>query len=316
MTTTVLPAGVTSSPRVSAEHGSVADVSLPLAGSEPAGMPGFTHQYADVNGTRLHYVSGGSGPAVMLLHGWPSSWLEWRPLMVLLADAGWSVIAPDLRGTGDSAVTEDGYSKANVSEDVRQLVQQLGHEQIRLVGTDIGTMVAFSYALAHPAEITHLVLSESLLPGFGLEEMMNPATGGFPHFGLHMQVDLAAMLTAGKEDQYLRPMLSKMSASMTQDDITKVVALYSRPGRMRAGFQHYGTLLADGAENRRTFTAPLTMPVLVLNGERGIPQKQLLAGVRQVSSRVEAALVPASAHTLGTDNPSWIADRLAAFFGS
>lgn len=236
--------------------------------------------------------------------------------MVLLASAGWSVIAPDLRGTGDSAVAEDGYSKANVAEDVHQLVQQLGHKEIRLVGTDIGTMVAFSYALAHPAEVTHLVLSESLLPGFGLEEMMNPAAGGYPHFSLHMQVDRATMLTAGKGDQYLRPMLTKMSASMTQEEITNSVRLYSRPGRMRAGFQHYGTLLADGAENRRSFTAPLTMPVLVLNGERGIPQKHLLDGVRQVCSSVEAALVPASAHTLGTDNPSWIADRLVAFFGS
>lgn len=316
MTTTVLPAGATTLPPASAEHGSGADASPPLAGSEPAGMPGFTHQYADVNGTRLHYVSGGSGPAVMLLHGWPSTWLEWRPLMVLLASAGWSVIAPDLRGTGDSALAEDGYSKVNVAQDVHQLVQQLGYEQIRLVGTDIGTMVAFSYALAHPAEVSHLVLSESLLPGFGLEEMMNPATGGYPHFGLHMQVDLAAMLTAGKEDQYLRPMLTRRSPSSTQEDITEVVRQYSRPGRMRAGFQHYGTLLADGEENRRSLTEPLTMPVLVLNGERGIPQEKLLSGVRQVSSRVEAALVPASGHNVGTDNPSWVADRLVAFFGS
>jgi len=83
-----------------------------------------------------------------------------------------------------------------------------------------------------------LVLSESLLPGFGLEELMNPAAGDYPHFGLHMQVDLATMLTAGKEDQYLRPSLSRMSASMTQEDITESVRRYSRPGRMRAGFQH------------------------------------------------------------------------------
>ena len=304
MTTTTLPT----------QPGSGADGPLPTPGSEPEGMPGFTHQYADVNGTRLHYVSGGSGPAVVLLHGWPFTWVEWRTVMTLLADAGWSVIAPDLRGAGDSEITEGGYSKSNMAEDVHQLVHQLGHEQIRLVATDVGTMVAFSYALAQPNDLTHLVLSESLLPGFGMEEMMNPATGGYPHFSLHMNVELATMLTDGKEDKYIRPMLGKQSASMTPEDITEAVSRYSRPGRMRAGFQHYGTLLADGAENREKFSAPLSMPVLVLNGERGIPQKALLDGVRRVSSKVESGLVPNSAHTIGIDNPSWVADRLLTFF--
>ena len=97
MTTAMPLSDVTTPTPAAAEHGSAADVPSPLAGSEPAGMPGFTHQYADVNGTRLHYVSGGSGPAVVLLHGWPSTWTEWRPVMVLLAALGWSVIAPDLR---------------------------------------------------------------------------------------------------------------------------------------------------------------------------------------------------------------------------
>jgi len=140
-------------------------------------MDGFSHRYADVNGTRLHYVIGGEGPAVVLLHGWPYTWAEWRKLMPLLADAGFTVIAPDLRGLGDSAKAEAGYSKTNVAEDVRQVVHQLGLSEINLVGTDIGTMVAYAYASRHPDEVRRLVLSESLIPGFGLEELMNEPIG-------------------------------------------------------------------------------------------------------------------------------------------
>ena len=185
---------------------------MPADGAE-AGMPGFAHRHAQVNGTRIHYVAGGQGPAVVLLHGWPDTWALWRKLMPRLADAGFTVIAPDLRGLGDFARAETGYTKTNVAEDVRQVVQSLGLNTIHLVGTDIGTMVAYAYAANHPEEVRRLVLAESVLPGFGLEELMNPVKGGYWHFGFHLQVDLAEMLTAGKEAAYLLPTMRMMSIS-------------------------------------------------------------------------------------------------------
>ena len=93
------------------------------------------HNYSDVNGTRLHYVSGGAGPALVLLHGWPTSWREWRGVMPSLAEAGFRVIVPDLRGLGDSDKPEHGYDKKTVADDVRALVHSLGVEQVNLVGT-------------------------------------------------------------------------------------------------------------------------------------------------------------------------------------
>ena len=287
----------------------------PREGDAADGLSGFAHHYAEVNGTRLHYVSGGQGPAIVLLHGWPYTWAEWRKLMPLLADAGLTVIAPDLRGLGDSARAESGYEKSNVAEDVRQLTHSLGFASIDLVGTDIGTFVAFAYAQRHPGEVRRLVLAESLIPGFGLEELMNPATGGYWHFGFHMQVDLATMLTQGREEAYLLPFMTMMSASPDAADTAKALFLpyYTAPGGMRAGFQHYGTLLADGAENRAAFRSRLPMPVLVLNGERGISQAQLLGCVRQVAHTIETALVPDSAHTFASDNPAWVAERLIRF---
>ena len=279
-------------------------------------LPGFRHAYAEVNGTRLHYVIGGSGPAVVLLHGWPYTWALWRKLMPLLTQAGYTAIAPDLRGLGDSAKAEEGYAKTNVARDVHELVQQLGHNQINLVGTDIGTMVAYAYTASYPTEVRRLVLAESVLPGFGLEELMNPATGGYWHFGFHMQVEVATMLTAGREAAYLLPTMAMMSTSPDAAAVAQQYFLpyYTAPGGMRAGFQHYGTLVKDGQENRARFTTKLSMPVLVLNGERGIPQAQLLAGVEQVATDVTADLIPNSGHVFAEDNPAWVADRLTNFF--
>jgi pimeloyl-ACP methyl ester carboxylesterase len=281
-----------------------------------SGLPGFEHGSADVNGTRLHFVRGGQGPAVVLLHGWPYTWALWRKLMPLLADTGYTVIAPDLRGLGDSDKAESGYSKTNVAQDVYELVHQLGHQNINLVGTDIGSMVAYAYAASYPDDVRRLVLSESVLPGFGLEDLMNPATGGYWHFGFHMQVELATMLTEGKEAAYLLPSMAMMSASPDAAERARSLYLphYTAPGGMRAGFQHYGTLLDDGRENRARFTSKLTMPVLVLNGDRGLPPTEPLGGALQVAEHVQADVVPNAGHTYAEDNPAWVAERLGRFF--
>ena len=233
--------------------------------------------------------------------------------MPLLASRGYTVIAPDLRGLGASALEQAGYSKSNVAEDIHGLVRSLGFAQIDLLGMDIGMMVAFAYGLKYPEEIGHLILTESLIPGFGLEELMNPATGGYWHFGFHMQVPVADMLTAGKEVAYLLPTMGMMSLSTDALEVAKAVYLpsYTRPGRMRA--EHYGTLLADGKENRAQLKQKLAMPVLVLSGERGIPQAQTLACVRQVAENIEVDLVPSAGHLYAHDNPEWVADRLHAF---
>lgn len=291
-------------------------ISAPSPDSPVAGLDGFTHRYADANGTRIHYVVGGTGPAVVLLHGFPYSWAAWRPVMPRLAAAGFTVLAPDLRGMGDSAPAEDGFEKTNVAQDIRTIVHGLALGPIRLVGADIGTMVAYAYASRHPEEVDSLMLAESLLPGFGLEELMNPATGGFWHFGFHMQVDLATFLTRGKEAEYLMPSYKMMSAS---PDAEKVAASdflphYTGPTGLRGAFGHYGPLVEDGKANRAEFRSKLSMPVLVLNGDKGLPQEPLLAGVRQVAGRVEADIVPGSGHMLAHDNPAWLADRLVRFF--
>ena len=112
----------------------------------------FSHHSTSVNGIQLHYVIGGHGDPVVLLHGWPETWYEWRHVMPALAK-NFTVIAPDLRGLGDSSKPLTGYDGKTVAEDIHQLVTQLGFRTIFLVGHDIGTQVAYSYAAAHPLEV-------------------------------------------------------------------------------------------------------------------------------------------------------------------
>ena len=275
------------------------------------------HEFAVTNGTRLHYVTGGNGPAVVLLHGYPFTWEVWKPLLPLLVEAGYTVIVPDLRGCGFSDKPEDGYDKVTVAEDVREIVQSLGLERIRLVGADIGAMVAYAYVSRHPKEVERFVFAESLIPGFGLEELMNPATGGYWHFGFHAQVGIATMLTAGREADYLLPWYSTMSADPSAAEIAaqRFLPFYRAPGGMRAGFRHYETMVEDGRANRAQFQGPLSMPTLVLSGERGIPQAQTLACVEQVAADIEHDLVPDAGHTFASDNAQWTAARLIRFFG-
>jgi pimeloyl-ACP methyl ester carboxylesterase len=283
-----------------------------------AGSDAAVGEFAEVNGTRLHYIRAGEGQAVVLLHGWPFTSLVWRPLLPLLAEAGFTAIAPDLRGLGESQREEEGYGKPEVAADVRELAAQLGFERVDLVGMDVGSMVAAAYALDTPERVRHLVLSESLLPGFGLEEAMNPATGGYWHFGFQMQVELATFLTAGKEAAYLSPGWDQFSLGLTDADKAELLRQYTAEGAMRAGFQHYGTLIEDGRWNRKRLAdmGKLSLPVLVLGGERGLPREPLVAGARQIAEDVEEDVVPDAAHTIGLDNPRWLADRLARFFAA
>jgi pimeloyl-ACP methyl ester carboxylesterase len=289
--------------------------STPVDGA-PADLEGFNHRYADVNGTRIHYVSGGAGPAIVLLHGWPLTWREWRGVMPALAKTGFTVIAPDLRGLGDSDKPSSGYDKKTVADDVRAIVRNLGFDTVDLVGTDIGMMVAVAWALHHPTEIRRLVLAESLIPGFGLEELMNPATGGYWHFGFHAQVDLATMLTEGKEAEYLGnnwKMFSPLKG-ITADDRAEFLRTYGNPEGMRAGFRYYAALLDDGKANRSAFKQKLMMPVLVLNAGLGIPQGQTLSGVEQAFANVEHDQVLLAGHAFAADRPDWTANRLISFF--
>lgn len=123
----------------------------------------FKHHTAAIDDVRLHYVIAGNGDPVVLLHGWPQTWFEWRRIIPALA-AKYTVLAPDLRGLGDSSKPQGGYDKRTVADDLYKLVRKLGFERIYLVGHDWGGPTAYAYAVAHPDDVRKLVILDVSIP--------------------------------------------------------------------------------------------------------------------------------------------------------
>ena len=279
---------------------------------------GFTRNHAEANGTQLSYLIGGEGPPVLLLHGWPQTSWSWRDLLQPLAAQGYTVIAPDLRGLGRSAHAADGYEKDNQADDMRDLLHGLDlGPNVRIIGHDIGGMVAFSYARRYPTEVERLVLIELAVPGFGLEQAMDVAHGGRWHFGLFMAPDVPELLFEGHERRFFEWWFARLSADhspFTTDVIDLVTQAYSGREALSSGFAHYRTLLADGAMNRAWGDdgGRLHMPVLAIGGEFAV-KSALADSLRAAAPGLEAAVITGSGHFVPEERPDALMDRLAVF---
>lgn len=278
----------------------------------------FRHSKVQVNGINLHYVIGGQGEAVVLLNGHPQTWYYWRKIMPALAERH-TVIAVDVRGTGDSDKPVTGYDAHTITQDVRQLVKQLGHERINLVAYDITGRVGYAYAAEYPDEVVCLVLMETLLPGFGLEEAMDVAKGGSYHFGFYAQVDVAESLVRGKERKHLNMLVNSViydHAAVTPADIDEYARCYESVGGLRGFYNHYAAFLGDSASNRGWAKRKLPMPVLALYGaaldrDTAVLPQTLTA----VAENVQGEGVEGSGHFIAEERPDYLAARLLAFFG-
>ena len=269
----------------------------------------FNHHETAVNGTQLHYVREGSGNPIILLHGWPQTWYEWRYVIPKLAQE-YTVIAPDLPGLGTSAAPSQSYEKADIAGDIHSLVQEFGFESVTVVGHDIGGMVAYAYAAAYRSEVQRLVLTELLLPGFGLEELMTAGS----HFQFHMKPDAAASLR-GREEQYITEHLRRGlydPDAMTEADLEEYAQAYATPTRMRAGFEYYRALPVDAEMNRETANTKLQMPVLVIETSGGL-QNGLIQGARAVAEDVRSTTIESARHYLAEEQPAELAKEIRSF---
>jgi pimeloyl-ACP methyl ester carboxylesterase len=283
----------------------------------------FSHHTASVNGIQMHYVIGGQGDPVVLLHGWPQTWYEWRHVMPALAK-NYTVIAPDLRGLGDSSNPTTGYDGNTTAEDIYQLVSQLGFNKIFLVGHDIGSQTAYSYAAAHPNNVSKLVIMEYSLPGVLPTEQEQELEAPIWWFGFHQTRDIPEALTAGKEREYLSWFyrgLAYNPEAITEADIDEFVSHYSAPGGMRAGFEYYRAFPINAEQNKELSETKLEMPVLVLGGDiypalgGDFPGNFALNATQAVAQNVRGVIVPFSGHWIPEEQPYFVVEQLTTFFG-
>jgi pimeloyl-ACP methyl ester carboxylesterase len=269
-------------------------------------------RFAVVNGVRLHYLVAGKGDLVLLVHGYAENSHMWRPLIPELAKTH-TVIAPDLRGFGQSAKPNGGYTKKAMAQDIHALAISLGFRREVVVGHDIGLMVAYAYAAQYPTEVDRVVLMDAFLPGVGdwktvwlLRDLW--------HF--HFYGETPLKLVAGRERIYFEHFWNDFAAdpkhSVPEADRKFYARSYAQPGAMRAGFEVFRSFEQDAKDSAQFAETKLTMPMLVLTGEKASGQF-LIEQARLVDTNVDGVVIKGKGHWLMEEAPSEVIPRLVAF---
>jgi len=267
---------------------------------------------AEVEGVKLHYLTAGRGPAVVLLHGYTQTSRMWKPIIPLLTER-FRVIAPDLPGIGDSEIPTDGLDMKTAAVRIHALVRSLGVEKARVVGHDIGLMVAYAYAAQFPGEVEKLVVMDAFLPGVaGWESVYdNP---GIWHFRFNGPTPEA--LVRGRERTYFEHFWNDFAADQTRSipkaDRAAYVAAYARPGRMRAGWAYFVSFQQAAKDFAELSKTKLAMPVLAIGGEKA---NGALLGqqMKIVASDATMLVLKDTGHWVLEEKPKETTDALLKF---
>lgn len=268
--------------------------------------------FVEANGVRLHYLSAGKGDPVILIHGYTESSHMWLPLIAELSKDH-LVIAPDLRGFGRSGLPAGPYTKSVMAQDVHALAAGLGIKSAKIVGHDIGLMVAYAYAAQYPKEVGKIVLMDAFLPGVGnwkdvwlLRDLW--------HFHFYGETPLA--LVQGRERTYFEHFWNDFAAdktkSLSEADRKFYTAEYAQPGHMRAGFEVFRAFEQDAVEFGQYMKAPLTIPMLVLTGEKASGEF-LIQQARLVDTKVEGVVIKNSGHWLMEEATAEVVPKIVQF---
>ncbi|MBB5870832.1 pimeloyl-ACP methyl ester carboxylesterase [Allocatelliglobosispora scoriae] len=270
----------------------------------------FTHGVVSVEGTTIHYVKGGTGPAVLLLHGWPSTWWEWHDVMSGLVGKH-TVIAVDLPGLGASTVPTGGFDKATTARRIHQALVKLGIGKATVVGHDVGVLVAYPYARDFPADVDRLVVIDLPLSGYGLEEFY---TADF-HFTFNLAPNpIPETILDTVDVPAYHGMIYDYAFNKPSIDRERYYLAYADPAKRHAGYEYYRAFATDAADNRANAAAKrLTMPVLTMGGDHSfgfVP-----AFFQPVAADVRGVTVPGAGHFVPEENPSFVAACLGYFLG-
>jgi len=267
---------------------------------------------AKIDNVELHYLTAGHGPAVILLHGYAETSRMWRPIIPLLAEK-FTVIAPDLPGIGDSSIPADKIDMLSAANRIHGLVRSLGIEKGRVVGHDIGLMVAYAYATQFPTETEKLALMDAFLPGVpGWEGIYNaPNVWHFRFNGEYPE-----KLVQGRERIYFEYFWNVFAADKTHSipeaDRKAYTEAYSKPGRMRAAWAYFASWPQLAIDFSRLSQTKLTMPVLSIGGEKSLGN-ELGAQMKLVATDVTVVVLPNTGHWILEERPKETTDALVKF---
>ncbi len=277
---------------------------------------GFRHQKAPSNGIMHHFLIGGNGPPVLLVHGWMGSWYHWREVMPLLA-ASHTVIAVDARGYGETDKPHIGYDGRTIAADLVGLLDLLQVGPSIVVGHDMGALPALLLAAERPDRVSGLVYVDEPLPGYNLDQFTafskdNPFT--YWWFAFNSQAHVPALLWEGKEDVLVDYFLTAMAAdpsSISALDKAEYVRCLRKPGGLHGSFGWYRDVLQTAQQIVDATKEKIDTPVLALNGEFGHPNvyEQMLL----VATDVVGETLPSCGHLLAEEQPAATASAILRF---
>ena len=276
--------------------------------------PQIDSRTAKIDNVELHYLTAGRGPAVILLHGFAETSRMWRPIIPLLAEK-FTVIAPDLPGIGDSSIPTDNaeIDMITSARRIHALVRSLGIEKAKVVGHDIGLMVAYAYATQFPNETEKLAVMDAFLPGVpGWEAIYNAPN--IWHF--RFNGEYPEKLVQGRERTYFEYFWNVLAADKTRSipeaDRKAYTEAYSRPGRMRAAWAYFASWPRLAGDFAKLSQTKLTIPVLSIGGEKSLGN-QLAAQMKLVATEVTVVVLKDTGHWILEERPKETSEALVKF---
>lgn len=271
----------------------------------------FRIQDVQTDGATIHVRVGGTGPAVVLLHGFGDTGDMWAPLAEKLA-RNHTVVVPDLRGMGLSSHPEDGYDKKTQAADIRTVLTHLGVDHAAVVGHDIGTMVAYAYAARYPDKTDCLVVMDAPVPGIPPWDQIvrSPLLWHFDFGGADME-----RLVAGRERIYLDRFWNEFAGNpkkMDEASRRHYAEIYARPGAMHSSFAQFRAIRKDAEDNKTSLATKLTMPVLAIGGEKSFGANEAIV-MRNAADHVTELVVPGAGHWLMEEAPEATIAAISGF---
>ena len=283
----------------------------------PAGFTDtFTSRYVHTGGLRLHAVTGGEGPPLLLLGGWPQTWYTWRLVMPTLA-RDFRVVAADPRGVGLSDKPRDGYDTGTLASDMAALMDALGHPRFAMVGHDIGMWTGYALAADHPDRIDRLAVAEAAIPGLSPSPPLfagREANDRLWHFAFNRLTGINEQLVRGREHLYFGHQFATKAARKLPDHAVRhyVDILAADPEALRCSFEFYRALDTTIAQNQRRRTRRLALPVLTVAGAENLGES-VGSTMRLAADDVESLIIPNCGHYPAEEAPEAMLHALTAF---
>ena len=303
---------------------SSADLPTPEGPGSVSGAPNlpegftdlFTSRYVDTGELRQHVVTGGEGPPLLLVHGWPQTWYAWRLVMPALA-RDFSVVAPDQRGTGLSGRPPDGYDTGTLANDLVALMDALGHQRFAMAGHDTGMWIGYALAADHPDRLDRLAVAETPLPGVSPSPPLfapDRLNNALWHFGFNRLAEVNDQLAQGREDIYFGWQFASKAAKKLPDYAVQhyIDTLAASPEALHASFAIYRALDTTIAQNQQRKQRRLTLPILAIGGQYSLGE-QIAATMKLAADDVQTLVVPGCAHWVAEETPEETLAALTAF---